>query len=168
VILFLFHVSLAALIQDGEYAGDVPLGLVQLRGVLQLLRHRLAAQVEQVTAEAIRGLFPFLPVPTLSLTLWLTATIGIVAFLTALAPFAYRGFALMRVATVGLAIVVLANVTGHIGGSLLAGAPMPGVYSTPLLAVAGVYGLVVAWRWEAEVTRAAAAAEQPPPERGST
>jgi hypothetical protein len=115
-----------------------------------------------LTAEAIRGLFPFLPVPTLSLTLWLTATIGIVAFLTALAPFAYRGFALMRVATVGLALVVLANVTGHIGGSLLAGAPMPGVYSTPLLAAAGVYGLVVAWRWEAEVTRAAAAAGREP------
>jgi len=119
------------------------------------------------TAEALRGLFPFLPVPTLSLTLWLSITIGLVAFLTALAPFAYRGFAIMRVATVGLSLVVLANVTGHVGGSFLAGAPMPGVYSTPLLAAAGIYGLVVAWRWEAEVARAfAGAAPVPPGERG--
>ncbi len=100
-------------------------------------------------AQAIRGLFPFLPVPTLSLTVWLSATIGLVAALTALAPLAYRGFALMRVATIGLSLVALANVTGHVGGSIFAGQPMPGVYSTPLLAAAGIYGLVVAWRWQA-------------------
>jgi hypothetical protein len=113
-------------------------------------------------AEAIRGLFPFLPVPTLSVVLWLAVLIGLVAFLTALTPFAYRGFQFMRVGTVGLSLIALANVTGHIGGSFLAGAPMPGVYTTPLLAVAGVYGLVVAWRWEAEVTRLAADAGPAP------
>ena len=107
------------------------------------------------TAQAIQGLFPFLPVPTLSLTLWLSATIGLVAALTALAPLAYRGFALMRVATIGLSLVALANVTGHVGGSIFAGQPMPGVYSTPLLAAAGIYGLVVAWRWQAAAEPAA-------------
>ena len=106
-------------------------------------------------AQAIRGLFPFLPVPTLSLTVWLSATIGLVAALTALAPLAYRGLALMRVATIGLSLVALANVTGHVGGSIFAGQPMPGVYSTPLLATAGVYGLVVAWRWQAAAEPAA-------------
>jgi hypothetical protein len=101
-------------------------------------------------ARAIRELFPFLPVPTLSVTVWLTATIGLVAGLSALAPLAYRGLRFMRVATVGLSLIALGNVTGHVGGSIFAGSPMPGVYSTPLLAAAGIYGLVVAWRWEVE------------------
>lgn len=117
-------------------------------------------------AAAIRGLFPFMPVPTLSVTLWLTVMIATVAFLTALAPFAYRRLQFMRAATVGLSLVLLANVTGHIGGSFLARAPMPGVYSTPLLAIAGVYGLAVAWRWEVEATRGEprADADAPPAE----
>lgn len=121
--------------------------------------------VYNLAAQAIRGLFPFLLVPTFSLTVWLSATIGLVAALAALAPLAYRGFGIMRVATIGLALVVLANVTGHVGGSIFAGALMPGVYSTPLLAAAGIYGLVVAWRWE--VGRSAAgAAPEPRRERG--
>lgn len=106
-----------------------------------------------LVADAIRDLFPFLPVPALSVSMWLFATIGLVAALTALAPLAYRGFALMRVATVGLSLVLLANVSGHIGGSIFAGRPMPGVYSTPILAVAGVYGLVVAWKEQAAAGR---------------
>jgi len=101
-----------------------------------------------LAARAIRGLFPFLPIPTLSLAGWLFATIGLVAALTALAPLAYRGAPAMRVATVGLSLVLLANVSGHVGGSLFAGQPMPGIYSTPLLAAAGIYGLVAAWRRE--------------------
>jgi hypothetical protein len=108
-------------------------------------------------AHAIRELFPFLPVPTLSVTVWLSATIGLVAGLSALAPFAFRGLRFMRVATFGLALIALANVTGHIGGSIFAGSPMPGVYSTPLLAAAGIYGLIVAWRWK---VRAAGAGEE--------
>jgi hypothetical protein len=111
--------------------------------------------VYNLAAEAIRDLFPFLPVPTLSVTMWLSATIALVAALTALAPLAYRGFALMRTATVGLSLVVLANVSGHIGGSIFAGRPMPGVYSTPILAAAGIYGLVVAWKEQAAAGRTA-------------
>ena len=105
-------------------------------------------------AHAIRELFPFLPVPILSVTVWLSATIGLVAGLSALAPLAYRGLRFMRVAMVGLALIALGNVTGHIGGSIFAGSPVPGVYSTPLHAAAGVYGLVVAWRWQVDAAGA--------------
>jgi hypothetical protein len=83
--------------------------------------------------------------------------------LTALAPFAYRGFAPMRAATIGLSLVVLANVTGHVGGSMFAGRPMPGVYSTPFLAAAGIYGLVVAWRGRAAAEPAAGGSEPEAP-----
>jgi hypothetical protein len=53
----------------------------------------------------------------------------------------------MRVATMGVALVALANVTGHAGGSMLAGHVLPGVYTAPLLVAAGIYALVAAWRW---------------------
>ncbi len=74
------------------------------------------------------------------------AAVALVAGLTALTPLAYKGSVWMRRATMGVAIVALANVSGHVGGSLLAGRVMPGAYSAPLLAVVGVYALVRAWR----------------------
>jgi hypothetical protein len=122
--------------------------------------------VYNLAAQAIRGLFPFLPLPTLSVTVWLSAMIGLVTALTALSPLAFRGLAVMRVATVGLSLIALGNVTGHVGGSIFAGSPMPGVYSTPLLAAAGIYGLTVAWRWEAEATRGSAGAGRRLPGEG--
>ena len=103
-----------------------------------------------VYSDAIRAvgeLFPYVSSPSLALALSMWMSVAFVATLTILLPFAYRGVAWMRVATMGLALVALANVTGHIGGSMMAGYPMPGVYSTPILAVAGVYALVFAWRW---------------------
>lgn len=101
---------------------------------------------------AIGELFPFVPAPRLTLAVWLGLTVALVAALTALLPFAYRGVAWMRTATIGVSLIALANVTGHAGGSLMAGRLMPGVYSTPLLAAAGAYGLVRAWRWRPEQT----------------
>ena len=138
-----------------------PLGLAWLLLCLVLAVHVAEEALTgflpayNLAARAMRDLFPFLPVPRLSLTVWLSATIALVATLTALAPLAYRGFATMRVATVGLSLVVLANVSGHIGGSIFAGQPMPGVYSTPILAAAGIYGLVVAWREQSASGRTA-------------
>lgn len=96
---------------------------------------------------AIEELFPLLPAPSLSLTLWLGLTVAMVGGLTALLPVVRRGAPWTRVATIGVALVALANVTGHTGGSLLAGCVLPGTYSAPLLAAAGVYGLIRAWRW---------------------
>ena len=103
-----------------------------------------------VYSDAIRAvgeLFPYVASPSLVLALSMWMSVAFVATLTILLPFAYRGVAWMRVATIGLVLVALANVTGHIGGSMMAGYLMPGVYTTPLLAVAGVYALVFAWRW---------------------
>jgi hypothetical protein len=97
---------------------------------------------------AVSEFFPYVTSPSLVLAISMWLSVAFVAILTALAPFAYRGASWMRVATIGVALVALANVTGHAGGSMLAGQALPGVYTTPLLAVAGVYALVSAWRWK--------------------
>jgi hypothetical protein len=97
---------------------------------------------------AVSELFPFVTSPSLVLAASMWMGVAFVGILTALAPFAYRGVGWMRVATIGVALIALANVSGHIGGSMLAGQALPGVYTTPLLAVAGVYALVSAWRWK--------------------
>jgi len=96
---------------------------------------------------AVSELFPYVTSPSLVLAASMWMSVAFVAALTALAPFAYRGAIWMRVATIGVALIALANVTGHAGGSMLVGHPLPGVYTTPLLAIVGVYALVCAWRW---------------------
>ncbi len=100
---------------------------------------------------AIEELFPLLPAPSLSLALWLGLMVAMVAGLTALLPVVHRGAPWTRVATIGVALVALANVSGHAGASLLAGCVLPGTYSAPILTVAGVYALIRAWRWKPEI-----------------
>ena len=96
---------------------------------------------------AVSEIFPYVTSPSLVLAASMWMSVAFVAMLTALTPFAYRGAGWMRVATIGVALIALANVSGHIGGSMLVGSALPGVYTTPLLAVSGVYALVSAWRW---------------------
>ena len=96
---------------------------------------------------AVSELLPYVTSPSLVLAASMWMSVAFVAILTVLTPFAYRGASWMRVATIGVALVALANVTGHVGGSMLAGHPLPGIYTTPLLAVVGVFALVSAWRW---------------------
>jgi len=97
---------------------------------------------------AVSELLPFVTSPSLVLAASMWTGVAFVAILTALAPLAYRGASGMRVATIGVALIALANVSGHIVGSVLAGQALPGVYTTPLLAVVGIYALVSAWRWK--------------------
>jgi hypothetical protein len=92
--------------------------------------------------QAIRDLFPFLPVPHLGLTVWLSASIGVVALLTALTPLAYRGMRGMRILMLWFVALAFANVIGHVGSSLLVGKLMPGTCSTLFLTAAGVYAVL--------------------------
>lgn len=103
--------------------------------------------VYEDAVRAVRELFPFVRSPSLALAAGMWLAVGLVAALMAILPFAYRGAPWMRVATIGLALITLANVSGHIGGSILAGRLMPGIYTIPLLAASGIYALAVAWRW---------------------
>lgn len=91
--------------------------------------------------EATRDLFPFLGVPHLGLTVWLSASIGLVALLTALTPLAYRGARGMRALMLWFVGLALANVIGHVGGSLLVGKVLPGTWSTLFLGAACAYAV---------------------------
>ena len=94
-----------------------------------------------LAVEAARDLLPFLPVPHLSLTMWLFATVGVVALLAALTPLAYRGVRGMRTLMLWFIGLAIANFVGHLGASLLVRKPMPGVYSAVLLLAAAVYAI---------------------------
>jgi hypothetical protein len=102
---------------------------------------------------AVRELLPIVASPSLVLAAGMWLAVAMVGILTALSPYAYRGKPWMRVATIGLSLIALANVTGYIGGSLLARSLIPGTFTLPLLVAAGVYALVVAWRWHPESAR---------------
>ncbi len=106
---------------------------------------------------AVGELFPYIASPSLALAVSMWMGVAFIAVLTGLSPFAYRGASWTRVATIGVALVVLANVSGHVVGSVLAGSVLPGTYTTPLLAVAGVYAVVSAWRWAPRVVEASPA-----------
>ncbi|MBD3349581.1 MAG: HXXEE domain-containing protein [Candidatus Eisenbacteria bacterium] len=92
--------------------------------------------------EAMRRLVPYVEVPHVSLTVWLGGSIGVVAVLALLTPLAYRGARGMRVLMLWVIGLALANVAGHLGGSILAGRMIPGAYSTIALAVACAYAIM--------------------------
>ncbi len=98
--------------------------------------------VYSLAIESMRDLVPFVQLPHLSLTVWLFASIGIVALLALLTPLAYRGARGMRTLMLWVIGLELANVIGHVGGSILARHPLPGVYSTVALAGACAYAIV--------------------------
>jgi hypothetical protein len=104
--------------------------------------------------EATRQLFPFAPLPHVSLTVWLSATIGFVALLLLLTPLAYRGLRGMRTLMLWVIALAIANVVAHSVGSILSGRMLPGTYSTLALAAASVYA-IVADRRRARAMRAA-------------
>jgi uncharacterized membrane protein YphA (DoxX/SURF4 family) len=96
----------------------------------------------QLALESMKQLVPYMELPHVSLTVWLSASIGLVAVLLLLTPLAYRGARGMRTLMLWFIGLSLANVAGHAGGSVLAGRPLPGVYSTLALAGASAYAIV--------------------------
>jgi hypothetical protein len=108
----------------------------------------------ELALESMRRLVPYVESPHISLTIWLAASIGLVLLLALLTPLAYRGARGMRTLMLWVIGLALANVLGYVGGSVLAGWPIPGVYSTAALAAACAYAIV------ADRRRAAAVAEQ--------
>lgn len=121
--------------------------------------------VYSLAIESVRDLVPFVSLPYVGLTVWLGFSIGIVAFLALLTPLAYRGAKGMRVLMLWLIALEVANVIGHVGGSILAGRPMPGVYSAVALAAACAYA-IAADRRRANAVRARFLADAEPEPAG--
>lgn len=94
---------------------------------------------------AIRARLPFLPLPTFTFGVWLGSLIAGICLLLCLSPLAFRGIRWLRIAAwpVGL-LFGIANASLHIGSSIYFHRWMPGVYSSPVLLIGGVYLLVAA------------------------
>ena len=102
------------------------------------------------TARAIREQLPFLPIPTFTFEVWIAGLAAGILLLLLLSPPAFRGNRRRRFIAIPLAIIVgVFNACLHFGGSIYFHRWMPGVYSAPLLLMAGLWLLVAAdkpWR----------------------
>lgn len=114
------------------------------------------------TSHAIAMSPPGLPMPTLSLHLFLILMVPIVLVLFALTPFAFQGRPWMRPLAVIHAVIEIANAGNHTLETILGHTvspvhfprPAPGFYSSPLLAAAAVW-LMIEVRRTAKNDRAA-------------
>lgn len=99
------------------------------------------------TVLAIRENFPNFPMPIFTFRIWLSGLIGLIVLLFLLSPFAFRGDRWIRYLAWPLAIIMLLNAGGHTLGTIFGQTvssvqfprPMPGFYSSPLLAAASIF-----------------------------
>jgi len=94
----------------------------------------------------IREVVPLLPLPTFTFHLWLIGLIAAVIILSALTLFALKGVRWLRPIALFYAGIMILNGIGHAAGSFYMGDFMPGVYSSPVLFVAGVFLFVTTRR----------------------
>ena len=92
--------------------------------------------------ERIRESYPFIPLPTFTVPVWLGLLTFVVAVLTALSPLAFRGRWGMIPVAYSFAVIMLLNGVGHIAASAYLREWMSGVYSSPLLLAGSIYLLV--------------------------
>lgn len=99
------------------------------------------------TVVAIRETLPWLPLPVFRFETWIAGLIIAILTLFLLSAFVFRGARWTRLAGYFFAIIMLANAVGHTTGTLLGRTtelvrfprPMPGSYSSPLLAAVSIY-----------------------------
>lgn len=90
---------------------------------------------------ALRETIPWLPLPTFSFGIWLTGLVLAVMVLFVFTPVAVHGRRWIIVAALVYAFLMLGNGTLHLAYSVYSRAPMPGVWSAPLLLAAA------GWLW---------------------
>lgn len=104
--------------------------------------------------ESLRDRVRVLPLPTFSFRLWLGGLVGAVLLLLALSWFVHRGATWMRPVSYALAVIMLGNGLVHVGGTLLRGRMVPGVYSAPVLLLAAAFLLITTLRHQRVVAAA--------------
>jgi hypothetical protein len=86
-----------------------------------------------------RARFGWFPMPTFTFGVWLAGLVVAVGILLLLAPLAYRGLAVVRIAAYPFAAIMLLNGFGHLAGSIYFGRWMPGATTAPLLLAASIW-----------------------------
>jgi hypothetical protein len=112
------------------------------------------------TVVAMRETLPWLPLPVFRFETWITGLIVAIIVLFVLSVFVFQGRRWTRFAGYFFAMIMLANALGHTTGTLLGrtaqsvsfSRPMPGFYSSPLLAAASIY-LLYRLRWSGSSER---------------
>lgn len=98
------------------------------------------------TVLKIQARFPWIRLPTFSFRVWIVGLAAAVTLMFSLSPVAFRGTRWIVVVAVSLAVMMVGNGLGHIGGSLYMRRLMPGVDSSPVLIAASLYVLIYALR----------------------
>ena len=86
-----------------------------------------------------RARFAWFPMPTFTFGVWLAGLIGAVAILLLLAPLAYSGVTVMRLAAYPFGVLMLLNGLGHLAASGYFWRWMPGATTAPLLIAASIW-----------------------------
>ena len=97
--------------------------------------------------EGIRTRVPLLPLPTFSFGVWLTGLIIAVALLLLMSQYAFQGRGWMRAPSYFLFVFMLGNGSFHIVGTIVTRRPVPGVYSSPILLLSGIFLFVAVHRY---------------------
>ena len=96
--------------------------------------------------ETVKLKYAWVPLPTFTFPVWLCGLVLGVLLLLSLTPLVSRGQRWIRVASIVLSLIMIANALGHVAASLYWGRPAPGVYSSPLLLIAALALLITSWR----------------------
>jgi len=99
------------------------------------------------TVIALRGRFPWWPMPVFTFKVWLMGLVIGVVLLLFVSPFVFRGALWIRPVAYVFAIIMLANGLSHTAGTIFGRSvasvhfprPMPGFYSSPFLLAASIY-----------------------------
>jgi hypothetical protein len=90
--------------------------------------------------------FGWFPMPTFTFGPWLAGLIVLVIVLLLIAPLAFRGSTMIRIAAYPYALIMLLNGIGHLGGSVYFVRWMPGATTAPTLIAASIWLLRAASR----------------------
>lgn len=90
---------------------------------------------------AARETYAFVPFPTFTFPVWLGSLLLSLLILFMMTPLVFAGRRPMRFLSYVFSVVMILNGLGHLAASLYWGVPAPGVYSSPLLLIAGI------WLW---------------------
>ena len=91
------------------------------------------------TVKALRQRWWFLPLPTFSFKVWLSALIAAVVVLFALSPFAFGAAKWLPPLAYFFAVFMIITGLQHIAASIYVRRLMPGTYSAPLLLICAMY-----------------------------
>ncbi len=91
---------------------------------------------------AARARLGWFPMPEFTFDSWLLGLCVLVLLLLALAPLAYRGSRILRLAAYPYAAIMLLNGIGHLLASVYLGRWAPGATTAPLLIAASIWLLI--------------------------